>query len=88
MCVSRMAIPRVESRVTIPRVATTRGAWVSTRGTTRDVYAPRYEKTWSTQTRGGMHGGATRDCTRGHAWKNEVVNELYRIACHNVSVCQ
>ena len=47
-------------------------------GTTRDVYAPRYEETWSTQTRHKMHGGATRDCTHGHAWKNEVVNELYR----------
>ena len=52
----------------------TRGMWVSTRGTTPDVYAPRYEETWSTQTRDGMHGGAMRDCTCGHAWKNEVVN--------------
>ena len=38
----------------------TRGMWVSMRGTMRDVYAPCYKETWSTQTCDGMHGGATR----------------------------
>ena len=44
----------------IPRVAISH-AWLystrdySTRGTTRDVYVPRYKETWSTQTRNGMH---------------------------------
>ena len=33
---------------------------------------------WSTQTRNRIPAGATHEITRGHAWKNEVVNELYR----------
>ena len=41
----------------IPRVTIffTRGYTYSTRGTTRDVYVPRYKETWSTQTRNGIH---------------------------------
>ena len=60
MCVPCVTIPHVtithvESHVAIPRVE----HGYSTRGTTRDVYITRSKKTWSTQTRSRISGGAT-----------------------------
>ena len=59
---------------TIPRV----DIRYASRGTTRDVYVLRHEKTWSTQTRNGILLQFYRVATRIHACKNEVVIEQYR----------